>query len=269
MRPNYRRWPKPLSLTLALTALLFGTLVGYSASSAMGASVLASAPAYLSEETKVMVDRCERARCAELNVQRVSFVGQESFNAFVNQALASMAWQSQTAAAPYQGLTGLTDYFRVSAKPGEQLSLKTSVVRHSPALVVLLLSQYRFDGGAHGESSDQYINWLLPDGHVVSLESMLLPGAMAAYTDALKEAHAMWIASQVKTGSIEDAEAFSQQWPFESSDNAALMVDGLRVGYPRYAIAPGFFGEPSITIPYADLRGVIKPEILSRATAVP
>jgi len=275
MRLNYRHWPKPLTAVLA--GLLFGSLVGCTAPSAMGSNRMPTAaisapliaPAYATEMSKVAVNRCERSRCAELSVERVSFVDHERFNAFVDQALASMAWQSQSAVSPYQGLSGLSQYFRESAKAGEQLSLKTTVVRHSPAVVVLLLNQYRFEGGAHGESSGQYINWLLPQDRVVSLESMLLPGAMPAYTDVLKQAHTSWIASQVKAGSIEDAASFAQQWPFVPSDNAALMLDGLSVSYPRYAIAPGFFGEPDLSIPYAQLRGIIKPEILKQALSAP
>jgi hypothetical protein len=285
MRLNYRPWLKtsrqanwkPSLLGIALTALLFGSLVGCSAPNAMESNRLASqattaaaprlAPAYSAQETKVSVDRCERGRCAVLSVRQVAFTGYERFNAFVDQALASMAWQSQTAVSPYRGITGLAAYFRASAQPGEQLTLETTVVRHSPTVVVLLLNQYRFDGGAHGESTAQYINWLLPQDRVVSLESMLLPGAMPAYTEALKRAHTKWIGSQVKAGSIEDAATFAEQWAFVPSDNAALMADGLRVSYPRYAIAPGFFGEPSLLVPYEDLRNIIKPDILKQVMA--
>lgn len=259
MRQSYPRWPKPINL--AFTGVVFGVLVLSASAFASGQS----APAFSTQALTVPVDRCENNHCAELIVESVSFVGHEAFNAFVEQSLVSMAWQNEGGVQPYRGLTGLTNYFRSSAKPAEQLSLKTTVQRHSPSLVVLRLSLYRFEGGAHGESSSQYINWLLPQNRALSLESMLLPGAMPKFIAALKSAHGAWVASQAKTGSIDDIDAFIEQWPFAVSGNAALMPSGLTVMYPRYAIAPGFFGEPSLVIPYAVLGSIIKPEILTQA----
>jgi hypothetical protein len=260
MRQSYPHWPK--TITQTFTGVLFGL-------SFLAASVFAGeqiAPAFSTQTVTVPVDRCENNRCAELIVESVNFVGHEAFNAFVEQSLVSMAWQNQNAVQPYRGLAGLTDYFRSSAQAGEQLSLKTTIQRHSPSVVVLLLSQYRFEGGAHGESSSQYINWLLPQNRAVSLESMLLPGAMPAFMAALNDAHGAWVASQARTGSIDDVASFIEQWPFTASDNVALMPNGLTVMYPRYAIAPGFFGEPSLVIPYAALRDTIKPEILAQVS---
>jgi len=259
MRQSYPGLSK--SINLAFIGLVFGVLFLSPPAFASGPS----APAFSTQAITVPVDRCENNRCAELIVESVSFVGHEAFNAFVEQSLVSMAWQNESEVQPYRGLAGLTNYFRSSAKPAEQLSLKTTVQRHSPSLVVLRLSQYRFEGGAHGESSSQYINWLLPQNRALSLESMLLPGAMPNFMAALKNAHGAWVASQAKTGSIDDVDSFIEQWPFTVSDNVALMPEGLTVMYPRYAIAPGFFGEPSIVIPYAALGSSIKPEILTQA----
>jgi hypothetical protein len=247
----------------AFKVLLFGALL-------LSSTAFASepyAPAFSTQAITVPVDRCENNRCAELIVQSVRFVGHEAFNAFVEQSLVSMAWQKDVEVQPYQSLAGLTDYFRGNARVGEQLSLKTTVQRHSPSVVVLLLSQYRFEGGAHGESSSQYINWLLPQNLALSLESMLLPGAMPDFVAALKNAYKAWVATQVKTGSIDDVDSFVEQWPFTASDNVALMPNGLTVIYPRYGIAPGFFGEPMLVLPYAVLRHIIKPEILTQAAS--
>lgn len=260
MRQSYLHWPKTIIQTF--TGVFFGVLFVAASAFASGQS----APAFSTQAITVPVDRCENNRCAELIIESVDFVGHEAFNAFVEQSLVSMAWQNDGAVQPYRSLAGLTDYFRSSAQAGEQLSLKTTIQRHSPSVVVLLLSQYRFEGGAHGESSTQYINWLLPQNRAVSLESMLLPGAMPDFIAALKVAHGAWVASQAQTGSIDDVDSFIEQWPFTASDNVALMPNGLTVIYPRYAIAPGFFGEPRLVIPYSALRDTIKSEILTQVS---
>jgi hypothetical protein len=258
MHQSYPRWAKPN--TLVFMALLIGALFLTASAVARGQS----APGFSTQAITVPVDRCESNRCAELTVQSIHFAGHGAFNAFVERSLVSMAWQNEVAVQPYQNLAGLIDYFRVSAQAGEQLSINTTLQRHSPSVVVLLLSQYRFEGGAHGESFSQYINWLLPQDRTVSLESMLMPGSMPAFIAVLKDAHVDWVASQAKTGSIDDVDSFIEQWPFAASDNVALMPNGLTVMYPRYAIAPGFFGEPRLTIAYPALRNIIKPEILTQ-----
>ncbi len=259
MHQSYQRWSEPVNR--AFTGLLYGVLFLSAPTFASGQS----APAYSKQSITVAVDRCKNNRCAELIVESVSFLGHVDFNVFVEQSLVSMAWQTEGAVQSYRNVVGLTNHFRLSAKAGEQLSLSTTVKRHSPSIVVLHLSQYRFEGGAHGESFSQYINWLLPQDRTVSLEAMLLPGAMPAFIVALKDAHGAWVASHAKTGSIDDVDSFIAQWPFVASDNVALLPNGLTVMYPRYAIAPGFFGESNLVIPYDALRTTIKPEILTQA----
>lgn len=261
MRPNCHRWVNGL-VALASIAVLTTARAEPSTPPAVPALL-----AYEALTRTVYVDRCERDRCAQLDIQTLRFKSQPEFNQFLDSALVSMAWQSETEVAPYREVTELEAYFESAAKPGELLSLKVSVLRQTPQLVVLSLTQYRFEGGAHGESAQQLINWLLPQDRVVSLKTALLPAAMPAYTAALKSAHRNWIADQARAGAIDDAAAFSEQWPFVLSDNVALMADGLMVSYPRYAIGPGSFGEPIITLPYVALDGVLKPEILTQTRA--
>ena len=51
-------------------------------------------------------------------------------------------------------------------------------------------------------------------------------------------------------------------WPFQENDNYALTRDGMVIKYPAYSIAPYAQGEPEISIPYSELRGILKPELL-------
>lgn len=261
MRPNYLRWNNGLAVLAS---------VGLLASTQAQAQLSPDKPTLLAYEAAsrvVYVDRCERDRCAELDIQTLRFEANPRFNQFVVQALVSMAWSSATKNAPYQDVAQLAEYFQETAKPGEQLNLGSSVLRQTPELVVLSLTQYRFEGGAHGESSQFLINWLPRQDRVISLETALLPGAMTAYVEALSQAHEAWLHDQANAGTIDDVAVFKEQWPLLPSKNIALMPDGLMVSYPRYSIGPGSFGEPTITLPYAKLEDVFKPDILALAVA--
>ncbi len=75
-------------------------------------------------------------------------------------------------------------------------------------------------------------------------------------------AHKQWLVDQQSAGTIQNVPEFIEQWPFAPSDNVAFMAQGWLVGYPRYAIAPGSFGEPTLTVPYSALVDIIDPDLL-------
>jgi len=183
---------------------------------------------------------------------------------FVDMALSSMGVLDSEHVPPYRGLAQLSTFFKTHAKPFDEIVLRADVLRHGPSLVVVGLNSYIFQGGAHGISAVQYINWFPVHNHVASLETILMPDAMPRFIDVLREQHAVWIA-QNKEAIGPDLKAFERAWPFKPTDNAALMPDGLQVTYDRYVIAPGSFGEPSITIPYSALNGIVRPNYLEVA----
>jgi hypothetical protein len=221
-------------------------------------------PAYATVQSKTQGMRCNAGRCGELVIDTVLFKDHSAFNEFVSLALASMAWTREDQIAPFRGLDQLHAYFVDHAHPDEQLTLSARILRLDADLVVLALSRYLFAGGAHGTTAVQYVNWLVSENQVVSLQTMLLPGQMPGFTEALRIAHEQWLVSQ-KDAIGTDVTAFRAAWPFKPTDNAALMPQGLQVTYERYVIAPGSFGEPSLFVPYATLQSILKPKVLGLA----
>lgn len=49
------------------------------------------------------------------------------------------------------------------------------------------------------------------------------------------------------------------------TDNATLNNEGIALTYQPYEIAPYAFGMPTLTVPYAKLKGIIKPEYLPKS----
>jgi hypothetical protein len=222
-------------------------------------------PSYTTAEALVRGVHCQGSRCGKLTIRTVSFAGYPAMTQFVDMALSSMAVLDSEHVPPYRGLAQLSAFFKTHAKPFDEIALRADVLRHEPSLVVLGLNSYIFQGGAHGVSAVQYINWFPVHNHVASLETMLMPDAMPRFIDVLREQHTAWVA-QNKEAIGPDLKAFERAWPFKPTDNAALMPNGLQVTYDRYVIAPGSFGEPSITVPYSALKGILRPNYLEAAT---
>jgi len=255
MRLNYRLWHKGTALALALALILAGLL-----------SVAQAAPtgeddpiSFKSVSRSTHVERCDRGRCAQIDWQTLRFQEQPALNRVIDRALWALLESDGPLAPSGSDLSDLNDYFQAQAKPGEQIVMQTDLLRQTTQWIVLSVSKYQFEGGAHGISSARFINWRVNDNRVVTLEDALLPEAQAAYVAALKQAHQQWVAEQKRKGVIENVSEFIEQWPFETSDNVAFMAEGLRVDYSRYAIAPGSFGEPTLTVPYSALGGIIDP----------
>ena len=203
---------------------------------------------------------CKGNDCPKLKIKQVEFVGQAKFNTFLDQALATMAGVDQDFVPPYRNLKELTAYFMQTARRRQTIDLQSDVVRSTSELIVVRLDSYLYNGGANGLSATQYVNWVFKTDRLLSLESMLLPGAMPKYLAALKNQHAKWLTTNPVRQ--DNPTRYDQVWPFVPSDNVALMEDGLAVQYDPYSIAPGSFGKPVITIAYQSLQGIIRPVVM-------
>lgn len=63
----------------------------------------------------------------------------------------------------------------------------------------------------------------------------------------------------------ENVQDYEQAWKFELSQNYYLGKQGLILQYQEYEIGPYVVGLPRLTIPYDQLKGVLKPQYLPEA----
>lgn len=206
---------------------------------------------------------CKGSDCPVLNFKRLTFTGYDRFNSFVEQTLLSLALVETNRDKAFRDLSELELYFFKTAKPRDEIALASSVKHISDEVVVIQLDSYIFTGGAHGISTTQYLNWLPKTDKLLTLEAMLLPGKVSAYEEALKKQHALWLKKNPLAK--EDPAAYNKLWPFEPSDNVALLENGLAVTYDPYRLAPYSFGKPTIYIPYRELKGILRPEVLPKS----
>lgn len=206
---------------------------------------------------------CKGSECPALNFKRLTFTGYDRFNGFLEQTLLSLALVETNRDQAFRDLTELELYYFKTAKPRDEIALASSVKYMSEEIVVVQLDSFIFSGGAHGISTTQYLNWLPKTDRLLTLEAMLLPGKAPAFEEALKKQHALWLKKNPLAK--EDPAGYNKMWPFEPSDNIALLENGLAVTYDPYRLAPYSFGKPTIYIPYRELAGILRPELLPKS----
>jgi len=244
------------------------TVVGVSAGETSSASGAVSSPDAAKIASKVVTFKqtkpgCRGADCPVLNFKRLTFTGHERFNAFLEQTLLSLALVETNREKAFSDLPELELNFFKTAKPRDEITLASSVKFMSAEVVVVQLDSYIFTGGAQRISTTQYLNWLPKTDKLLTLEAMLLPGKLPAFEETLKKQHALWLRKNPLAK--DDLAAYSKLWPFEPSDNVALLENGAAVTYDPYRLAPYSFGKPTIYIPYRDLKGILRPELLPKS----
>jgi hypothetical protein len=206
---------------------------------------------------------CSGKQCPSIRLERLIFTEHERFSAFVEQLLLSMAQIESNQAKNFETLSQLSEYFWATARPRDEILLRATLKRATPTVVVVQLDSYIYSGGAHGNSTTQYLNWLPRSDMVVNLQTMIPSDNMLAFEAALKRQHARWL--QTNDLAKADPKAYDKMWPFKPSENAALLADGIAITYDPYEIGPYALGMPTLMIPYSELQGILRPELMPRA----
>lgn len=145
--------------------------------------------------------------------------------------------------------------FLATAKPGWTSYLQAKVLEQHDRLLVIELSSYRFTGGAHGIPGRAYLNYDRTLNKVLTLNDMLLPDQEDAFWEQVQLAHQAWLKAN---GHDQDAE-FLDTWPFERSDNIALLFGNVMLKYDIARIAPYSSGHPDLRVPYPRLNDILQP----------
>ncbi|RZG86389.1 DUF3298 domain-containing protein [Acinetobacter sp. WCHAc060033] len=121
------------------------------------------------------------------------------------------------------------------------------------ATVVLNTSSYL--GGAHGSSVQRYYNFDLVTKKQVTLTQIIENNQKAKLEQLAYQAFKTWVADSKLADNIAE---YEQVWKFKLSDNFYLGKQGLILQYGEYEIGPYVVGLPRLTIPYDQLKGVLK-----------
>lgn len=202
-----------------------------------------------------------KGECPRIEVDSLVFPGVPILTELVDHALAVMTGVGTEQPQPYDTLRQYEDYFWQTAAPRDSAMFSAQARYRSKHLTVIELNTWQyFTGAAHGISATQFLNWDNNARKVLGMADILQPGAHDRYVEALRAAHRRWLAAN--PDAQHDPAAYERLWPFQPSENFALTDAGLVVKYDSYQIAPYSHGQPELTIPYGELRGVLKPAYL-------
>ncbi|MER1967175.1 RsiV family protein [Castellaniella sp. GW247-6E4] len=205
-----------------------------------------------------------KGECPKLVVDSLAFPGHRMLTELVDHALVTMTWLDQDEPVPYFTIAEYEPYFWKTAGPRDEtwLQARTRYRNRHITVVELNAGQYR-TGMAHGISGIQFLNWDNDTRKALALDDLLAPGARPAFDEALRRAHARWL--QDNPAAREDPQNYSRLWPFRATDNVAITDLGVVAKYQSYQIAPYSSGHPELLIPYAELRGILRPRYLPAA----
>lgn len=205
---------------------------------------------------------CQGERCPSFTFKRLTFEGHPRFNIFLEQSLLGVALMDTRALETPLSPSNLAEAFWKTAEDRDEIVLGAQVRRATPSVVVIELQSYLYSGGAHGISTMQYINWSPSLEKILTLNDLVLRGRMKAFEVALKKQYIKWLDSNEFAQT--DQADYIKMWPFQFSDNAALMRDGIAVTFEHYVLGPYALGMPTILVPFSELKGIINSRLLAK-----
>ena len=199
---------------------------------------------------------CTTADCPLVNVDTVHFPDEPKLDAIVQRTLLQLTRTDSSAPLP-ASVKDYQEQFLSRAQGRNSSYLQAKVREQHDGIVVVELSSYLDNGGAHGDPGRAFINYSRQQQKVLTLADMVVLGKESEFWQKAELAHVAWLAS---TGMNKDT-AFMQTWPFKRTPNIALTYGAVILKYPVDTIAPYSMGHIELKIPYPQLNGVIKPEL--------
>jgi len=206
------------------------------------------------DASEVIQPGCSVADCPLVNIDTVHFADEPKLDAIVERTLLQMTRTDANTPLPASLAAYRTQFLR-DAPPRYASYLQAKVREQHDGIVVVELSSYLDTGGAHGNPGRAFINYSRQQQRVLTLVDMLIPGQEQAFWDKARLAHQSWLITS-KMG--QDAD-FVKTWPFQTTPNVALTYGAVILKYPVVTIAPYSMGHIELSIPYAQLDGILKP----------
>lgn len=206
--------------------------------------------------------QCQDENCSQVKVKTLVFKDAPKLNQRIQQTLLSMVLMKED--KPPQDFKAyarqLFEQHRQTTANAPEMSrmpyetrFEAKPIGEFKHLQVLRLDTYLFMGGAHGMPGTRYMMIDTRTRRVLDLEDILQPDKRHAFDKLLKQAYEKWAQEESLDPDL---------WSFVTTDNVTLGKNGLKATYQAYEIAPYAAGQPTLTIPYEQLQGILKPRYL-------
>ncbi len=207
--------------------------------------------------TEQRPEGCSGENCPLVNIDTLRFPDEPALERLIDARLRAMTQTAPDDRLP-ASLEAYQRDFLAHAEPRWSTYLQAKPRDHHDTLVVIELSSYLDRGGAHGMPGRGFINYDLEQDRALTLEDVLLPGQEERFWALAEQAHRDWLQGNQPA----DDPQFAERWPFQRTNNVALLADRVLLKYDVYSLGPYSMGHPELSIPYGQLDGVLRPERL-------
>ena len=114
------------------------------------------------------------------------------------------------------------------------------------------VNTHNYRGGAHGMYDTRYLNFRMPDGHLMEIEDVFKPGYEAAIDSMLLER--LLDATQSANREELEEKAYLLDMDMYTSRNFRLGKDSIYFFYNVYEIAPYSCGTTELALPYENVK---------------
>lgn len=211
---------------------------------------------------------CKGDACPDIDIKRI-----DSNNLWVDQFLDQQILQfssglGEPAPADSSLQAMVNDFIQMSNEDAKLRGGAIPYVMHvTPkflgqhgALAQFQVNGEYFTGGAHGSALSSYYVLDVAQKKQLKLDDVVVKGRKQALYDLLYPEFVAWVKSSNPEADVAE---YEKVWKFGLTDNFAFARDGLNFQYGQYEIGPYVVGMPDFTVPYARLKGIIKPEYLA------
>jgi hypothetical protein len=145
---------------------------------------------------------------------------------------------------------------------------RMEVIHADHRVLSVELDLYAFTGGAHPNTFIELQSYDLATGEPLELADLVAAGA-GPRLDELGE-RLFRRAREIPEGeSLAEAGFWFEDDRFQLTDNFAVIGEGLVFVFNPYEVAPYVFGPTRITLPWSELRGLLRPEAPAAPAAAP
>ena len=146
---------------------------------------------------------------------------------------------------------------------------RTARVQHQTGVLLSVIFQEETQTGAGNPNSTlMYVNFWTASGEPVLLQDILVQGSEEKLLKSA-EAHFRRLKKLGPADSLTKAGFWFDNDKFRLSQNYGFGKDAITFYYNAFEIAPYAMGSTSLSIPYAELQGVLRDEVLSQDAANP
>ncbi len=114
-------------------------------------------------------------------------------------------------------------------------------------------------GAAHGVESINYYVLDVDREKQLTLDDILIQGQRPKLDALVHQAYGNWVK---KNSPDSDLKEYEQDWPYKLTENYSFDQNGLTFLYQEYEMAAYAYGMPELSVPYSQLKGIIKPAYL-------